>query len=657
MPFGAGIVSGLYLSPSPKLIISSGIILAATFLFSLFYNRRESNVIYGLALTGSLILCGLLIYTAERGKISILQPSQSTYTGTVADYPAEKTNSFLINLKLKTCSSIHGSRHVNGSMLLYHRKDSPARKFIPGDIITVRCKPLEISERANPYEFDYRFYMENQGIKYYAYTDSQNIVGYSKPPHRHLIYNALIFREKIIRMYEERGITGERLALVAAITLGQKNMLDPGQKNYFIRAGVMHIMAVSGLHTVILSLFIFHVLFFMKGRFNILRILITLLLLWAFAFVTGLTPSVLRATMMFTFLQAGSLLKRPPNGINSVLASAFVLMIIRPSVIFDAGFLLSYSAVIYIIAFYRDLYQTITFRKSFVDKIWQSAAVTIVAQAGTLPLTISLFNRFPVYFILTNIIIVPLSSLLVIIGCIIPLLYPLKFFSHMLAVILGSLTGLTEFLTKLASSLPLASIENIGMTTYECILFTSVVFLLSCYFMNRKTFPLIYPLLSLLIFLGTGTVRELSTRTSNEIIVYSTPGSSTVGIRTGRILNIYSDTLAVCAEVKRHAATLGLKVNMNRINGNTTRLVAGRKRILIANSLYHKAINTFHPDLIILTGQKPDMNAEVADKLPAGTEIILAAGFAGINRRQGFRPETSYPVYTVRTSGAYFRKI
>ena len=157
-------------------------------------------------------------------------------------------------------------------------------------------------------------------------------------------------------MFRERGIEGERLALVAAITVGQKNMLDPEQKQYFIKAGVMHIMAVSGLHAVILSLFIFKLLFFLKGRLNILRILITLLILWSFAFVTGLTPSVLRATLMFSFLQAGNIMKRPVNGINSVLASAFVLILIRPSVIFDAGFLLSYSAVIFIICFYRDFY-------------------------------------------------------------------------------------------------------------------------------------------------------------------------------------------------------------------------------------------------------------------------------------------------------------
>jgi len=110
--------------------------------------------------------------------------------------------------------------------------------------------------------------------------------------------------------------------------------------------------------------------------------------------VTGLTPSVLRATLMFSFLQAGNLMNRRVNGINSVLASAFVLIILQPSVITDAGFLLSYAAVIYIIGFYKDIYLNFISKNGFLTKIWQSVAITIVAQAGTFPLTICYSTDF-----------------------------------------------------------------------------------------------------------------------------------------------------------------------------------------------------------------------------------------------------------------------
>jgi competence protein ComEC len=499
--------------------------------------------------------------------------------------------------------------------------------------------------------------MENQGIRYCAFTSGRDIISHIVPSHRKLAHRALIIREKIIGMYKERGISGDRLALVAAITLGQKNMLDPEQKQSFIKAGVMHIMAVSGLHAVILSMFVFNLLFFLKRRFNILRILITILILWSFAFVTGLTPSVLRATMMFSFLQAGNLMKRRVNGINSVLASAFVLILIKPSVIFDAGFLLSYSAVIYIITFYKDLYLKLQFKNWFTDKIWQSAVVTLVAQAGTLPLTIMLFNRFPTYFIFTNIIIVPLSSLLIVTGCLVPMIFPVQFLSQFLAFILNYLTGLTELLTAQASILPWSTIENIGMTTVECILLTGTIFLFSYFLLKKQSFSILYPFSVLILFLMAGTVMEISTRTTNELIVYNIPGSSTVGIKTGKILNLYSDTSLAGPEVKRECATLGLKIKTNTLKNKGYCIRAGEKNILISSSLDKNIMQNFVPDIVVLTGLRPEIENNLSDIQSPEALIVASGALSGFHPpRQSFFKGID-TVHLVRKSGAFIKRI
>jgi competence protein ComEC len=657
LPLCAGIISGLYITPGKAFIIISAVLMGSGFLSSLLFNKTEANIVFGYFLTISLFTSGLLLYTNEKNKISNLQSQQTIFACTLSDYPVEKANSYMLTAKLNGKITGNQSVPVNGSLLFYHRKDSAVKEFLPGDLLIIKCTPVQISGRANPSGFDYRFYMENQGIRYYAYTSKKSIISHTAPKHRKLIHKALIIRESIIRMYCERGIKGERLALVAAITLGQKNMLDADQKIYFIKAGVMHIMAVSGLHTVILSLFVFNVLFFLKRRLNILRILLTIVILWSFAFVTGLTPSVLRATLMFTFLQAGTLMKRPVNGINSVLASGFVLILIRPSVIFDAGFLLSYSAVIYIIVFYRELYLKAVLKNIISDKVWQSAAVSIVAQAGTLPLTIALFNRFPTYFILTNIIIVPLSSILVIIGCLVPLLFPLKFISEFLAMLLNNLTGLTELLTRKASSLPFASIENVGMTNAECLIFTATIFLFTCFLLKKKSMPLIWPLAALLILQLTGTIREISTRITNEIIVYNTPGSSTIGIRTGKILNLYSDTTDAGTEVKRHCSTFGLKMSINSIGKSDKCIKAGKTKILITRFMRKKIIEGFSPDIVILIGPNPEMEYMRDLELQSDIRVISAEGSPGFSPAHGKRSASPCPVYLVRKSGAFIRRI
>ncbi len=657
LPLCIGIISGLYIKPDAVFLLLACCIIISGFSASLFFNKFQVNLIFGLTLTFALFLSGLLLYTNEKNSLSTLRPEKTIFAGTLSDYPEEKENSYRLIIKLNRAILGKRSEPVKGSILLYNKKDPSAASLLPGDMLIIRCTPMEIVNRSNPNEFDYRFFMENQGIRYYAFTRSIDIVRRISPVHRKLIHRALITRERIIGMFRERGIEGERLALVAAITLGQKSMLDPEQKLSFIKAGVMHIMAVSGLHAIILSLFVLNLLFFMKKRFNILRIVITILILWSFAFVTGLTPSVLRATLMFSFLQAGKLIKRPANGINSVLASACFLIIFRPSVIFDAGFLLSYSAVIYIICFYYDFYILLLFKNWLADKIWQSAAVTITAQAGTLPLTIMLFNRFPTYFILANITIVPVSNLLIVTGCLVPMFFPIHFLSQLLAMLLNYLTGLTEWLTFRAASLPYSTIEGIGLTTSGCILLSCTIFLFSYWLLKKRSIPLYYPLLFLLLFVLSGTLSEFSSKSSNELIVYNTVGSTTVGIRTGKTLNLLSDTSVVLPEVKRHCATMGLRLkSTSLINGSYYLNTSGRK-ILITNSLSDNICDRFSPDILILTGFKPKITSDLKFTRPPGTIIVSSKATPGFRIPSQLRSVSGDSIHFVRKSGAFIKRL
>jgi competence protein ComEC len=657
LPLCVGIVSGLYFKPGTFFLAGAGIIIISGFLLSLFFNKYLPNRFFGYTVTFSLFISGLLLYINEKTTLTTLKTDETVFTCTLSDYPEEKANTFMLKVKLTTKIDRNKTESVKGSIVLYNKKDSLASTLLPGDLLIIRCTPVEITNRGNPYEFDYRFYMENQGIRYYAFTNSSDFIRHTIPNHRKLIHRALITRERIIEMFRERGIKGERLALVAAITLGQKSMLDREQKLNFIKAGVMHIMAVSGLHAIILSLFVFNLLFFMKGRLNILRVAITILILWSFAFVTGLTPSVLRATLMYSFLQSGKLLKRPANSINSVLASAFCLIILKPSVIFDAGFLLSYFAVLYIICFYNGIYLIIFFKNWLIDKIWQSAAITIVAQAGTLPLTIMLFNRFPTYFILANITIVPVSNLLIITGCLIPMFFPIRFISQFLAMLLNYLTGLTELLTSRAASLPYSSVENIGSTTLECICLSCTIFLFSYWLLNRKSFHVLYPVSFLILFVAVGTAREIVSKRTNELIIYNTPGSSTIGIRTGKILHLYSDTLIALPEVKRHCASLGLKIESTLIENNYHCITAGGKKILITSFLNNNIIRNFVPDYLILTGSNPGIQNDLNIRPSPGFIIISSEPATRFRLRQKGFISTADSIHYVRNSGAFVKRI
>ncbi len=651
IPFCAGIISGRYANPDQLFLIVTFVTISILLVPASLIRKRFTNSVFGIAISLLFYFAGHLLYKGEKNALSSLEASPAIYTASVSEFPEEKPGSLKTILRFYSVESKGEELPVEGSVLVYFKKDPLIESLLPGDFIRISLTPVPIVNRGNPCEFDYRFYMENHSVKYSCFSSAGDIRSHSAPRRRKPVHQALIIRERIIDMYRERGIVGDRLALVAAMTLGQKNLLDPEQEQIFIKAGVMHIMAVSGLHAVILSWFISCMFFFMKGRLEILRVIITLALLWSFAFVTGLTPSVLRATLMFTFINAGGLMKRNVNSLNSVLASAFVLMLYRPSVLFDAGFLLSYSAVIFIICFYRDLYKTILFRRKLPDKIWQSASVTIVAQAGTLPLTISLFNRFPVWFLITNIIIVPLSSIIVIIGCLVPLTYPLPFISFPLSSLLGFLTGLTETLTMQAANLPLATIDNIGMPSLESFLLFILVFSASLFFFNRRQVPVAVPLCAFLLYISAGTSRQIANSMSDELIVYNTYNTNAVGIRNGKRLHLFCDTSLIPEEVMRHCSTKGLKPEVS-INGENARAIGwGGGKILITETLTGNGLRSENPDIVVLQSPYPSVQKDIT--VP-DSSLILVTG-QEVSYRYRIPPGLSETcrIYSVRDSGAF----
>jgi competence protein ComEC len=649
VPLCLGIVAGLRFSPGITFVSVFSLVIIILFIFSMRFNNYISNHLFGLPFSLSLFLLGLLIYHNEKSSLSVLEPESSLFYCTLTDYPEEKPNSFMLTLKLHRMISDSASIPVHGSMVIYLRKGSGKIHHAPGNRLLIRCTPIEIVNRGNPYEFNYKFYMENHGIKYVSFADSADILFHDSDAPLKLRHKALIIRHRLIEMYRQRGVTEERLPLVAALTLGEKSRLDEEQKENFIQAGVMHIMAVSGLHAVILSMFVLNALFFLKRRFNILRVVIAVLIIWLFAFVTGLTPSVMRATIMFTFLQAGHLLQRKVNGINSVLASAFVLIMARPSVIFDAGFLLSYAAVIFIIAFYQDLYMKFRPGNKAADWIWQSATVTIVAQLGTLPLTIMLFNRFPAWFLLTNVIIVPLSSLAIILGCLIPLLYPLKFISGLIGLALDRLTWLTEFLTEKAASLPMATIANIGMTVPECILLFSAIFAILIWLMKKEPVPVFLPALIVAVYVASVTVTGIAVRTTDQVIVYNTPGYNNIGIRTGDRMLIYSDSLLLHKDVARHCASLGIKPGIRIIN-EATHIQAGDRSILICRHPSESMLKGYNPQLVILTG-----TSGLSGCKGLTGEIVIASGASQLTRLPSSLE--SLTLWQVRRKGAWVTRL
>ena len=181
LPLCAGIITGLYFKPDVVFLVIVAFVSIPGFISSLINHKPQANLLFGFSLTITLFTCGLLLYTNEKERISALKPIQTIFSCTLSDYPAGKQNSYILTVKLNSMKEGYKTVSIKGSMLLYSKKDTIISSLLPGDMLIINVLLSEITNRGNPYEFDYSFYMENQGIKYYAFTNSRDIISHISP--------------------------------------------------------------------------------------------------------------------------------------------------------------------------------------------------------------------------------------------------------------------------------------------------------------------------------------------------------------------------------------------------------------------------------------------------------------------------------------------
>ena len=294
--------------------------------------------------------------------------------------------------------------HPKGKMILYFEKDSASVSSLSyGDYFYVYGKPNRVKAPSNPGEFDYKRFLERKGIYHQLYLASDRWIEIDKQKENPIYRFALNCRAYLLDILQEKGLKGAEYAVASAILLGYSDKIDAKLLQEYSGAGAMHILCVSGLHVGIVYVVFSMLLFFLgkTDRSRFLKSMLLILLIWSYAVLTGLSPSVMRASAMFSLVAIGQNMRRDTNIFNTLSASAFILMLIDPLIILNLGFQLSYSAVLGIVLLQPPIYRIFTIKSKILDKIWTIIAVSIAAQIGTLPITLYYFHQFPNYFFLS----------------------------------------------------------------------------------------------------------------------------------------------------------------------------------------------------------------------------------------------------------------
>jgi competence protein ComEC len=519
-----------------------------------------SDFIFGSALLLFMISSGYMLRTAEQHRPTLLGKERQEITLRLSGYPARSNNGCSFRARIISVTRGDSVTYPRGSLQLWFMTDTIPSRWKPGDILRVQIRPVRVENNGNPCEFNYRRWLEGQGIRHMAFFRASDITGYTSASRRTIRDNSLVAARRMTDTFRRAGLQGEELGLVMALTIGDKELLEKERLTSFSRSGAMHIMAVSGLHVGMISMALSWLLFFLKGRFRWVRSLMIVPALWGFAFLTGMSPSVLRATIMFTFLQAGYLLNRQSSGMNSLLASAFILTAVHPGVIFEAGFQLSYLAVGFIISFYNSLYRLVRLKNRIADYLWQMTAVSLVAQAGTLALSVRLFNIFPLLFLITNIVVIPISFVVLAVAMLLLIVSPFPPLASLCALILDRLAGFTLGFTGLISSMQYGVIMNIGMSASETLMLTVTTALLLAALLRRAKITLRPALVAASLLLICNTVKTAEESHRDRIITYNIRGGELQVRQYGRRLLVPADGERVPVEVMRHACTRGLKI-------------------------------------------------------------------------------------------------
>ena len=431
------------------------------------------------------------------------------------------------------------NNYFNGKILLNIKKDSFEKILNIDDLLLISSKIKKIYAPLNPHQFDYSMYMKSLGIYNQIYISYQGILNQSKGILT-LRGQASKIRNHLIKKLKKNELTPNEIAIVQALILGQKKDINKQLYSDYAAAGAIHILAVSGLHVGIIYFILLALLRPLKYlfKYELVISIIIVISLWGFAFLTGLSPSVIRAVTMFSFFAFAKAINRETNTINTLFLSYFTLLIINPLWLFHIGFQLSYLAVLSILWLLPLFNKVYCPKNYFARKIWDIFTVTLAAQTGIFPLSIYYFNQFPGLFFMTNLIILPFLGVLLGGGIILIILSVFNVLPEWFALTYNYLIKFMNSCIHVIANQKLFLFQNITFSLYK--VFASYLLIISIIlfwnYQNRKN--------SLFFAVGLSILFSVSifdnySNFKNELIVFHKNKQSIIGNKNNSVLNLY----------------------------------------------------------------------------------------------------------------------
>lgn len=604
-----GILFGFHFEPSTPIVATSLIACLVLLAFTRKTQKRIAFPLFGAVAFLATILLGMLI-------ISLSIPSnQSNH---YLNFPKSKSR-FQLKITQVLKSNTYSYRYfahvksidsstTTGLVMLYVAKDSATKELMIDDELLTFSTLDSVPHPFNPYQFNFKRYLQKQGVHGQLRISGNQFV-LLKESSKTWVGIAANFRTRLIKKLRKQGFGSEQLGVIQALLLGQRNDLSEETYANYKSAGAVHILAVSGLHIGILLLLLQFLLRPLeqlpKGKTT--KLVAIIMLLWGYAFVAGLSPSIVRAVTMFSFLTYAMYLNRPTNTFNILALSMFFILLVQPLFLFQVGFQMSYAAVFAIVWIYPKLQRLWSPKIWPVRKGWQLLAVSLAAQLGVLPISLFYFHQFPSLFFISNLVVVPFLGILLGLGLLVlGLMYfdivP-KFLVMLYDFLIGKMNGIIAWVAQQEDFLFRdIAFDEIQLVLGYAILLAGVILFSKFHFKNLAFF-----LIAVAVYSGYLLTNDWLNRNEEQLWLFHQNRNTVLLHQKGKKLNVLSYDFNQAKrgikayKIAKRTKEITYDSLKNHYTFNTEKLL-----VLNGSDVYGVIKN---PDYVLLT-QSPNIHLE-----------------------------------------------
>ena len=616
--FVIGLLFGHYFQLSIKALFIVLFIFISVFVMLYFLSKKNSkfSLYFGI---GTYFLSVIIGLSTQIIHTDLFKKNNYTHNKEIFEQPHIISLTIREKLKSSTFSDRYlaivnhiDQKEQTGRIILNIQNDSLHHVLEVGNSLLIKGTLTKNKPPNNPNQFDYSKYLENKQIYAQLYADVDEIkIG--TEIEKNIWYYSSKLRTRIIRNLEKNDFNKTELNVAIALIMGQQQDISPDIIRDYQYAGAVHILSVSGLHIGFILLFVTFILKPIPNtkRGSFIKLITILISLSMFGIIAGLAPSVVRSVTMFSFVAIGNHLRRSVNIYHTLLVSVLLILLFEPSFLFDVGFQLSYIALFFII-WLQPLLSSVWKPKYKVSKyIWNILTVSFAAQIGTLPLSIYYFHQFPGLFFVTNMIVIPILSIIMILGVLVMLLAAFNIIPVFLSQLLEwSIYYLNKIINAIAS-LEQFIIEDIPLHFYLLLSGYLLLFTLIIWFKKPSFNKLAMVLISILILQFSYFTIAYKIQTEEEFIVFNSRKSTLIAERNGENILIYAND-SILKTAQRNNLLKSYRIENLSTLQQKKRLqnfifFNGKKIFVLDSSgIYPKNIN---PDIVVLT-QSAKINAD-----------------------------------------------